>query len=310
MLKLPLNDTLAQDFCDTYAKNVYEKLQKNIANGFKLNKKQIILSQRDKKFLKDTFTLEFIEKLILSKPKNLVECIEKLLFKKELHTKNQKLYKAIYSAFVNNGYNKIDKFKFIQDIGLKSCPYCNRNYIFTINSNKNIKPEIDHFYPKSLYPYLAVSYYNLIPSCPTCNGFGAKGAKDSFKDKLTNPYDIKDDDFKFTFDIISTAITNEKIDEKSIEIRLKDTLESNNEYFQIENLYKEHKDVVIELYHKAKLEYSHSYISSLQKDLKELDFTEEEIYKFITCGYVEDKDFHKRPLSKLIKDISEELELI
>jgi hypothetical protein len=37
---------------------------------------------------------------------------------------------------------------------------------------------------------------------------------------------------------------------------------------------------------------------------------EEDILRLITCGYVDDKDLHKRPLSKLIKDISEELELL
>jgi hypothetical protein len=36
----------------------------------------------------------------------------------------------------------------------------------------------------------------------------------------------------------------------------------------------------------------------------------EDLMRLITCGYVNDEDLHKRPLSKLIKDISEELELL
>jgi len=48
--------------------------------------------------------------------------------------------------------------------------------------------------PKSIYPYLATSFYNLIPSCPRCNGFGAKGSQDSYTDELKNPYEIKDND--------------------------------------------------------------------------------------------------------------------
>ena len=36
----------------------------------------------------------------------------------------------------------------------------------------------------------------------------------------------------------------------------------------------------------------------------------DELMRLITCGYVNDEDINKRPLSKLIKDISEELEFV
>lgn len=49
------------------------------------------------------------------------------------------------------------------------CPYCNRHYTFTVDSTWKIRPQFDHFYPKSAYPYLALSFYNLIPCCPVCN---------------------------------------------------------------------------------------------------------------------------------------------
>ncbi|TCL67476.1 hypothetical protein EV196_10232 [Mariniflexile fucanivorans] len=47
-----------------------------------------------------------------------------------------------------------------------------------------IKPELDHYYPKSLYPYFGVSFYNLIPSCQSCNGLGVKGENDPFSIKM------------------------------------------------------------------------------------------------------------------------------
>jgi hypothetical protein len=309
MLKLNFDDNLAQKFCDEYADNVYNKLQKNINSSFKQNNKTIKLSQKDKKLLIKLFTKDYIEKIILAKPNELKNIIQKLSKYKDLHIKKTKLYKTIYNAFVDNGYNKIDKFKFIKDLDLKSCPYCNRSYIFTVNQNRNLKPEIDHFYPKSIYPYLAISFYNLIPSCPTCNGFGAKGSQDSFKDDLKNPYEITYDDFKFTFDLNSINIIDNKIDEDSVKIKLKNKIDINDDYFQIENLYQEHKDIVIELYQKAKLEYSSDYFTSLRKSLN-LHFTQDEVYRLITCGYLKDNDLHKRPLSKFIKDISKELEIV
>jgi len=35
----------------------------------------------------------------------------------------------------------------------------------------------------------------------------------------------------------------------------------------------------------------------------------EDLLILVTCGYVSDEDLHKRPLSKLIKDISQELKI-
>jgi hypothetical protein len=51
---------------------------------------------------------------------------------------------------------------------------------FTLNKSKELMPEIDHFYPKDKYPFLAVSFFNLIPSCLTCNGLSAMSNTDSY----------------------------------------------------------------------------------------------------------------------------------
>lgn len=50
------------------------------------------------------------------------------------------------------------------------CPYCERNYINVIDKETFIvKPDLDHFYPKAQYPFLAATLENLIPSCQVCN---------------------------------------------------------------------------------------------------------------------------------------------
>lgn len=46
--------------------------------------------------------------------------------------------------------------------------------------------EIDHFYPKSLYPDKVVEWGNLIPCCKTCNI--KKGNTDPVKISLINPF--------------------------------------------------------------------------------------------------------------------------
>mgnify|MGYP000006537395 CR=1 FL=1 len=57
----------------------------------------------------------------------------------------------------------------LNSLNLSVCPYCNRQYIFGTDNNRKVGAQFDHFYSKSKYPYLALSFYNLIPCCPTCN---------------------------------------------------------------------------------------------------------------------------------------------
>ena len=54
-------------------------------------------------------------------------------------------------------------------LGLRSCPYCNRNYIGT-TGKKNLGYQLDHYINKSMYPFFCMSLFNLIPSCGVCNG--------------------------------------------------------------------------------------------------------------------------------------------
>lgn len=55
---------------------------------------------------------------------------------------------------------------------LRYCPYCNADMIYTIDfddAGNPIKSDFDHFFPRSRYPFLALSLYNLIPACNRCN---------------------------------------------------------------------------------------------------------------------------------------------
>ena len=310
MLSLSIDTKFVDAFVTEYASIVHERLNKTINSGLsKTNKRNVVkLNPQEKKLLVKFNTIKTIKHLVTSNSKRLKAIIKYIDNSyPKFHDKNSSVYKILYNAFVEHGYNKIDKFKFIENLKLNTCPYCNRAYIYTINKNRNLKAEIDHFYPKSLYPYLAISFYNLIPSCPTCNGLGAKGNRNSYKDNLKNPYEIKDDDFKFKFDITSVEIVGSKVDTKSIDIYLDKKIKSNDDYFKLESLYQEHRDVVVELYQKFYQQDTKEYFESLKKSLQGISISDEDIYRYITCAYQQQKDFHLRPLSKFIKDISEEL---
>jgi len=255
---------------------------------------------------------ENLKKVLLAKPRGLIAIIKRVEndenFQKAKYQK-ELLHKILYRIFVDYGYEKINKLEFIQNINLGSCPYCNRNYIFSVNKKASIKPEIDHLYPKSLYPYLACSYFNLIPSCPSCNGFGAKEANDTFYVyPISNPYTIKPIDFQFTITPHNVEfidnVKEEKYNFDNFEIELYGN-KANIKLFKLEELYKQHKDIVLELLIK-KAYYPQSYIEELSR----FGFSQDEVYRYLFSNYSEDKDLHKRPLSKLIKDISTELGIV
>ena len=106
-----------------------------------------------------------------------------------------------------------------------------------------------------------MSFYNLIPSCPICNH--TKSSKVS--ENLINPYDIKDDDFKFTYkptDISFSQIESKKYNSDSFEIEFKNHNE-NIDIFKLDELYKQHKDIVVDLLMK-KAYYPKSYIEELE----------------------------------------------
>lgn len=56
-----------------------------------------------------------------------------------------------------------------QDMGMKSCVYCNAATTLT-GLDGDVFYQMDHYLPKSEYPFLSTCFYNLQPSCSICNG--------------------------------------------------------------------------------------------------------------------------------------------
>ncbi|MFT0714631.1 hypothetical protein [Flagellimonas lutimaris] len=215
------------------------------------------------------------------------------------------------NVFIAHGYehSDFDKLEFLKRINIDTCPYCNRGYIYYLSKSGEIKPQIDHFYPKNLYPFLALSFYNLIPSCQTCNGFGAKEGKDPNVENLVNPYLIENHNFKFTHRIKHINFLNPLYDKNSIEVKFRHHLAGHTGVFKLDKLYQQHSDHVLELVIKSKVSYSGKYRSYL-KSFKGLEFNESEIDRMILGNYSREDEIHKRPLAKLYQDIGIELGLI
>jgi hypothetical protein len=307
MLKIKLNQELfnkhVEEIDKSIRKSIYSKLKIKLTDNEKecleyIQKNLIDILKADSKKMQDYISYF---------KKNHPDVIGKQNTKEENW---KRIYKIVRKDIFEREYTnwsdrtKYGAYIFVKTLDLKTCPYCNRNYTFAVDKKSGkLRPEIDHFYPKSIYPFLAMSFYNLIPSCSICN----HTKKDKVKLGLLNPYELKKNDFKFTYipeDICFFNVENEKYNFDSFEIGIYGN-KANLEVFKLEELYKQHKDLVLELLIK-KAYYPKSYID----ELKSFGFSEDEVYRYLVCNYKNDDDLHKRPLSKLIKDISEELNLI
>ncbi|MDP8209913.1 MAG: HNH endonuclease domain-containing protein [Candidatus Stygibacter australis] len=237
-------------------------------------------------------------------------------------------YIISYKSFI---VRKDIAYKFSKSLNIKVCPYCNRQYTTTLSGIT--RPEFDHFFPKSKYPILQLSFFNLIPSCHNCNHKKSDKGTPNKNSKLLadylHPYiDGFGKDGTFSYDIQSSGILDFIPSEDSINIKLNinekseksQCIKKNNELFAIEEIYNNaHKDIVAELIAKKKM-CPDSYVNSIiniftdhenSDDGKiKIKPTKEEIYRLAFCNYYHDKELGNRPLSKLTKDIALELGLI
>lgn len=185
-------------------------------------------------------------------------------------------------------------------LNVKTCPYCNRQYTFTINADKSIRPQFDHYYPFSEYPYLRLSFFNLIPCCSICNHTKRN------KELDIHPYEKSfGDDCKFEIvDVVNSLLSSGSFDSK---IGL--TFSSSNKNISelgLKELYDQHSDYVSEIVYKAKA-YNEGYYNSIKETFSGFELTPAEMNLLIFGNYIEVAKHENRPLSKLTKDILDQL---
>lgn len=314
MIGLNLNNSVAEKHFDIVRDAIQNRIKKILKNGVTEKATKYRPDADMANYLRSLLIDSNLKTLIVAGPSTLEGIIS--FFRTNYPDSvrpNTSSNIILYNLFVSSCYDKsefFDKLTFIQNIGLDTCPYCNRNYIYYLSKKKQIKPEIDHFFPKSKYPFLGVSFYNLIPSCQTCNGYAAKHQKDPLRSGLTNPYLVNSSDFSFTYKILTNGIVSSLLDKNSIELKINKNIPGHLNVFKLKELYEQHTDHVIELIIKSKMKYSETYRNYLRsyRD-RGLRFNDNEIDRMILGNYASERDVHKRPLAKLYQDIGKELGL-
>ena len=225
---------------------------------------------------------------------------------------SKKEKKEIEEAFDYAGHRKKPDFmEHFKKLNIKSCPFCNNNYIYFYEEGAkkfNTLATLEHYYPKSKYPHLSLSFYNLIPSCNTCNS-KFKG-NETHEGKILHPY-FEDFNEKAKFSVsVNSLSVNKNIE---LEVNLKSNDERCNtsiDRFQLDKIYKQHNDIAKEIWNKAQI-YNESQIEELYKSFyKDLGYSKEDVKNMIFCNYLHKDDIHKRNHSKLTQDILKQFDLI
>lgn len=155
--------------------------------------------------------------------------------------------------------DKQNAYAFVTNTGAHICPYCNQEFVFSIqNRGKFIaRSDLDHYLPKSRFPMFALSYYNLIPSGGTCNS-NIKGARELDIRKHFHPY-VKDEEkekLKFCMEYQTPQKTTIRLDASG-----SDKAQETIDFFYLNDVYQFHADEtdkiveLFETYPPEQLEY-------------------------------------------------------
>ncbi len=238
-----------------------------------------------------------------------------MLSDKQLTTKSGNIcfYDAIVKAMRYEEVRKTEIVKYIEKLGIKTCVYCNTQYASTIRHyNQFIAGyEIDHYKPKSKYPFLCISFFNMQPSCASCN---------RWKSDEESKFNLYTDEIgnlnPFLFSLNESSIIKYMLVQSNDVLKITVSsqepglVSNHNERFHVEALYQSFKDEAEELLWKYKTR-NDTYIDQLIDSFTRLfPYKRDEIKRFLYGFYSQEKDIHKRPLTKMKQDIAKQLKLV
>ena len=203
-------------------------------------------------------------------------------------------------------------------MGVEVCPYCNRTFITTLKVEKgSLRSQIDHYKNKSGYPHLALSILNFVPSCAQCNHL--KRDKDfpvlyPYAEEMggswvfaTRPrgsvmYLTGAPSEKDRFEVVGKRVYQRE--EEGFEERLGNSLE----IFRLKELYDGgHREHVLDLF-RQRYVFGEDYLQSLCDRFPDLFHDLADVKNTMYFTDIRRENWGKRPLSKLVHDIDEEIE--
>ena len=234
-----------------------------------------------------------------------------------------KFYQLVVDALCYDDVQEKIFPKYVKKLGIKSCVYCNAQYAISAKRGKTDAGKsyratftIDHYWPKSKYPYLATSFFNLYPACATCNQ--TKSTRDPIFELYVKPTDpvVERNPFEFRLDkasFVKYSMSGEADDLEIVfgtrpGIPAPKAADYEN-YFHVEKLYGNLKDTVEEVIWKYRV-YNKAGRQALIDSYEHLLPHESDWNRFMLGNYDREEDIHKRPLAKLVQDVAKQLGVI
>lgn len=222
------------------------------------------------------------------------------------------------NAFDYNGIlggNKSRAYRLTAAAMHNTCVYCNRQYTFNIvrdggknDDNRIARPALDHWFPKSLFPLMSLSYYNLIPSCSVCNSSAKTDEIWMFSTHI-HPYLTKPDVPQFKFRYKKGINSNWDIDFDGLAGIEKNTVES----LCLQEAYQAHSDLEVADLIELATKNNGTYMKQLYGTILGL-FTggldKAQAYRLLLGTEMMSDAYKNRPMSKLKRDIIEQIEKV
>lgn len=259
-----------------------------------------------------TFISDNVKEILSAKPDRLLELhneFQELLLNNGLQNNIAFINKVFsYNYFINS--KRYNAYELAKVLNVNVCVYCNRQYTFTVQSNKLniIRPQFDHFFSQEKYPLLSLSFYNLIPCCSLCNS-SLKRTKVFELHTHFHPYlEGFNDVMRFSFKGNSIAayeglednyVVDVIFDETSAEV---EKVKRNAEDFKLVQIYGKHTDQIREIvrkYHISGGDYIERLANMFNLSLND----QEEMYILAFGNYSHPEKYELRPLSKFTHDI-------
>lgn len=177
----------------------------------------------------------------------------------------------MHEIFVKRSFNgdkpifaePLDKDEFVKKLGIRICPYCGRAYIYRVvkqgkKGDVTVKPQLDHFLPKSDYPFLGMNFFNLIPCCTQCNLAPCKVDNDPLDDTrrqvvhLMHPFDFDDKRIRFIYQIKTPDTYTPESYHVMVGYDNKDLKKGYNGVLALDKLYAEHNVEVCNMFLRAR----------------------------------------------------------
>lgn len=264
-----------------------------------------------------------LEEILKSKPEELL-VLNSLLenhksYKTSLKTKINKIFN--YKYFINKKENKYDAYDLANSLNLRTCLYCNRSYTLTLqkgntDNDKITRPEFDHFFDQDTYPMLALSIFNLIPSCKICNSTLKNTTEFSIAEYI-HPY-IDNTVLNYNYEFLPYEVSailgassklGVKIKAISTDTLLNSKIKKSADIFKLNDIMSSHSEELKDIFD-IKHHFAPRYFQELVKNYESLDLEYDDMFRIIFGTYSQEADFSKRPFSKLKKDILLELGVI